>query len=496
MKSGTVLHTLGWLLLFLSVALLLPIPFSFYYQDGQIPSFLWSALIAAFSGLLLRGLFVPEGDLGFRDGFAIVTLGWLGAAFFGALPFYFSGKFSGFLDCFFESISGFTTTGSSILNQVEILAPSTHFWRALTQWLGGMGIIVLSLAILPVLGIGGMQLFQAEVPGPTKDRLSPRIRDTARILWGVYLLLTFFETGLLMTGGLSFFEALCHSFTTMATGGFSLYTRSIGKFESPWVEGVVTFFMVAAGANFTLHFYALRGRISSYWKSEEFRFYISIILLATFLLTFFNLAEKVFERFGESLRYSIFQVCSLLTTTGYATADFDRWPPLAKLLLVFLMFFGGCAGSTGGGIKHVRFLLLWRHLRVQVFQLLHPKAVKAVKLDGRKVAPEVMQAVLGFFFLYLGVFILASLLVCAQGLDMVTGVTAVAATLNNIGPGLGGVGPMAHFGDLPDFSKLVLTICMLTGRLELFTLVVLLFPAFWKETRKPVWFWQRRKKNR
>jgi len=299
-----------------------------------------------------------------------------------------------------------------------------------------------------------------------------------------------------MTGGLSFFEALCHSFTTMATGGFSLYTRSIGKFESPWVEGVVTFFMVAAGANFTLHFYALRGRISSYWKSEEFRFYISIILLATFLLTFFNLAEKVFERFGESLRYSIFQVCSLLTTTGYATADFDRWPPLAKLLLVFLMFFGGCAGSTGGGIKHVRFLLLWRHLRVQVFQLLHPKAVKAVKLDGRKVAPEVMQAVLGFFFLYLGVFILASLLVCAQGLDMVTGVTAVAATLNNIGPGLGGVGPMAHFGDLPDFSKFVLTICMLTGRLELFTLVVLLFPAFWKETRKPVWFWQRRKKNR
>lgn len=492
MKTGTVLHILGGLLVFLAAALLLPIPFSLYYHDGQIPAFLWSALITALAGMLLRGLFVPEGDLGFRDGFAIVTLGWLGASLFGALPFYFSGEFAGFLDCFFESASGFTTTGSSVLEKVEVLAPSTHFWRAFTQWLGGMGIIVLSLAILPILGVGGMQLFQAEVPGPTKDRLSPRIRDTARILWAVYLLLTVLETVLLMAGDLTFFEALCHSFTTMATGGFSLYTPSIGKFNSLWVDGVVTLFMFAAAVNFTLHFHALRGRVSAYWKSEEFRFYLYVTLVATALLTGFNVAEQVYGGIGESLRYSLFQVCSLMTTTGYATADFDRWPPFSRLLLVCVMFFGGCAGSTGGGIKHVRLLLLWRHIRLQVFQLLHPKAVRAVKLDGANVAPDVMQAVLGFFSLYLGVFVLATMAVCAQGVDLITGATAVATTLNNVGPGLGAVGPMAHFGHLPDFSKFVLSLCMLAGRLELFTLMVLLFPDFWKETRKPRWFWQRR----
>jgi trk system potassium uptake protein TrkH len=493
MKTGTVLHILGGLLLFLSAALLIPTPFSYYYQDGQIASFLWSALITALAGFLLRSLFVPEGDLGFRDGFAIVTLGWLGAAIFGALPFHFSGEFSGFLDCFFESMSGFTTTGSSVLGKVEVLAPSTHFWRAFIQWLGGMGIIVLSLAILPVLGIGGMQLFQAEVPGPTKDRLSPRIRDTARILWAVYLLLTFFETGLLMAGGLTVFEALCHSFTTLATGGFSLYTPSIGKFNSLWVECVVAFFMFAAGVNFTLHFHVMQGRGSTYWKSDEFRFYLFLTLLTTALLTFFNFAEKAYGSFGESLRYSLFQACSIMTTTGFATADFDQWPYVSRFLLVCLMFFGGCAGSTAGGIKHVRVLLLWRHFRLQVFQLLHPKAVKAVKLDGTKVAPAVMQAVLGFFFLYIGVFASASMAVCAQGVDLITAVSAVATTLNNIGPGLGGVGPMANFGNLPDFSKLVLSVCMLVGRLELFTVMVLLFPSFWKETRKPLWFWQRKK---
>ncbi|HED00489.1 MAG TPA: TrkH family potassium uptake protein [Proteobacteria bacterium] len=491
MRVGTVFQILGWLLLFLSLSLILPIPFSLFYKDGLMMYFIMSSALTALAGGFLVLVFVPDGELGYKDGFAVVSLGWLAAALFSALPFYLSGAISSFLDCYFEAMSGFTTTGSTILARVEPLGPSLLLWRAMTQWLGGMGIIVLSLAILPILGVGGMQLFRAEVPGPTKDRLAPRIQDTARILWGVYTLLTGIETVLLMWGGLSFYDALCHSFTTMATGGFSTYTASVGYFNSPWVEGVITFFMLMAGINFALHYQGLKGRLSAYWKSEEFRFYIGVTIIATILVTIFNIGYGLFGSLGTSFRYSIFQVSSILTTTGYGTADFDKWPYICQLLLVVLMFFGGCAGSTGGGIKHVRILLLWRYLRIQMVQLVHPRAVKVVKLGGQKVPAEVMQAILGFFFLYLVVFIVASLLVSSQGLDIVTSISAVAATLNNIGPGLGLVGPVQHFGHLPALSKFILIICMLAGRLELYTVAVLLTPAYWKTTRKPVFRWQR-----
>ncbi len=490
MKVGTVFHTLGWLLLFLSLSLLIPIPFSLFYKDGLVMDFLLSSALSAFVGGVLCLVFVPDNELGYRDGFAVVTLGWLGAALFGAVPFYFSGAIHTFLDCYFEAMSGFTTTGSTVLNSIESLGPSLLLWRAMTQWLGGMGIIVLSLAILPILKIGGMQLFQAEVPGPTKDRLAPRIQDTARILWGVYILLTAAETALLMWSGLSFYDAICHSFTTMATGGFSTHTPSIGYFQSYWVDGIVTFFMLAAGVNFALHYQFLKGNLSAYWKSEEFRFYIGMAIAATVVFTVINLGYDVFDSLGSSFRYSAFQVSSILTTTGFGTADFDRWPYVCRFLLVVLMFFGGCAGSTGGGIKHVRLLLLWRHLRIQMTQLVHPRAVKVVKLGGKRVPPEVMQSILGFFFLYLLVFTVACALVSIQGIDIVTSISAVAATLNNIGPGLGLVGPVQHFGHLPSFCKAVLILCMLAGRLELYTLAVLLTPAFWKSTHKPIFRWQ------
>jgi trk system potassium uptake protein TrkH len=250
--------------------------------------------------------------------------------------------------------------------------------------------------------------------------------------------------------------------------------------------------MILAGINFTLHYHALRGQVWMYWRSQEFRFYLAITIIAVLILAFFNWGQRMYPGFGESLRHSLFQVSSLMTTTGFASDDFDQWPHLSKLLLVTLMFFGGCAGSTGGGLKHVRLLLLWRHLRIQFYQLVHPKAVKSIKLDGKKVPEEVTQAVLGFFFLYLLVFLLASLIVCALGLDIITGVSAVAATLNNIGPGLAGVGPMAHFGHLPDLSKGVLMVCMLAGRLELFTVIVLFFPLFWRESRRPVLRWEKK----
>jgi trk system potassium uptake protein TrkH len=400
-----------------------------------------------------------------------------------------------FVDCVFESMSGFTTTGSTILTRVEVLPESVLFWRALTHWLGGMGIIVLTLAILPLLGIGGMQLFQAEMPGPTKDRLAPRIQDTARILWSVYVLFTVTEVLLLILGGVSFFDAVCHSFATLATGGFSTHTASVGFFNSVYVESIVIFFMLVAGVNFSLHYQGLRGRLASYWQNEEFRFYVHLTFFSICIIVIFNLIYGTYDSFGTTLRTGFFQVASILTTTGFGTADFDQWPPVCKILLVSLMFVGGCAGSTGGGIKHVRLLLFFKYARLQLRNLVHPQAVGTIKLGKVKVPREVLISILGFFGLYVAFFFLATLVVTALGVDIVTGSTAVVATLNNIGPGLNLVGPVQHYGHLPAFAKVVLTFCMLAGRLELYTVAVLLTPDYWAMARKPVLRWKQAAKE-
>jgi trk system potassium uptake protein TrkH len=490
MRTGGVLNILGKLLLLLSLFLLTPIPFSYYYQDGMVAAFLASSILGALAGGALVCSFYPETDLGYRDGFAIVVFSWLGLAFLGALPFYFSGAMDSFVDCLFESMSGFTTTGSTILTKVEILPESVLFWRALTHWLGGMGIIVLTLAILPLLGIGGMQLFQAEMPGPTKDRLAPRIQDTARILWSVYVLFTLVEIFLLLLGKVNFFDAVCHAFATLATGGFSTHTSSVGFFNSVYIVAVVMVLMLMAGTNFSLHYQGLRGRLSAYWKNEEFRFYLFLTLVSVCFIIFVNLIYKTYENFGQTLRTAFFQVTSILTTTGFGTADFDQWPPACKILLVSLMFVGGCAGSTGGGIKHVRLLLFFKYARLQLRNLVHPQAVGTIKLGKVKVPREILISILGFFALYIAFFFLATLVVTALGVDIVTGSTAVVATLNNIGPGLNLVGPVQHYGHLPPLAKVVLTICMLAGRLELYTVAVLLTPDFWAMARKPLLRWK------
>ena len=487
MRTGSVLNIFGKLLVLLSLFLLTPIPFSWYYHDGMVLKFLGCSAAGALAGFLLIALFVPEKDLGYRDGFVVVVLSWLGLALLGALPFYFSGQMHSFIDCLFESMSGFTTTGSTVLATVETLPKSVLFWRATTHWLGGMGIIVLSLAILPLLGIGGMQLFQAEMPGPTKDRLAPRIQDTARILWGVYLLFTLVEILLLMLGGLAFYDAVCHAFATLATGGFSTHTTSVAYFNSTYIETVIIIFMFLAGTNFSLHHHALKGKFRIYWESEEFRFYILICLLSIGLIVIANFSASIYEDFGTNLRTASFQVVSILTTTGFGTADFDHWPPICKILLVSIMFVGGCAGSTGGGIKVVRLLLFFKFARLQLRSLIHPRTVGTLKLGKVKVPQEVMVSILGFFALYVGFFLLASIVVSALGVDIVSATTSVVATLNNIGPGLGLVGPAQNFGHLPPLAKLVLTFCMLAGRLELYTIAVLLSPDFWKMARKPIW---------
>ena len=496
MRTGGVLNILGRLLLVLSLFLLTPIPFSLYYHDGMVQTFLTCSLLGALLGAVLAAVFMPEKDLGYRDGFAVVVFSWLGLAFLGALPFYFSGVMDSFVDSFFESMSGFTTTGSTILAQVEVLPPSVLFWRSLIHWLGGMGIIVLTLAILPLLGIGGMQLFQAEMPGPTKDRLAPRIQDTARILWSVYVLFTLVEILLLLLGGIGFFDAVCHAFATLATGGFSTHNDSVGQFNSIYIEAVIIVFMFLAGINFSLHYQGLlRGRWSAYWQNEEFRFYLGLTGIAILIIVVMNFLYNTYGNIGENIRTATFQVVSILTTTGFGTADFDQWPPICKILLVILMFVGGCAGSTGGGIKHVRILLFFKYARLQLRTLVHPHAVGTIKLGKVKVPKDVMISILGFFALYIGVFLFASLVVTGLGVDIVTGTTAVVATLNNIGPGLHRVGPVLNYGDLPGMAKVVLIFCMLAGRLELYTVAVLLTPDFWKMARKPVLRWHANNKN-
>lgn len=475
------LRILGALLLFLGGSLFAPLPFSWYYGDGAWPAFLASAVICFVIGGLLFLFCKSPKELTVREGFAVVTFGWTVFAVFGALPYLISGAITSPLDAVFETMSGFTTTGSTILTEIEAMPQSLLFWRALTHWLGGMGIIVLSLAILPMLGVGGMQLFKAEVPGPTADRLKPRIQDTAKMLWGVYVLLTAIETLLLMFGGMSFFDALCHSFATLATGGFSTKNSSLAAYDSTYIDGVVTLFMILAGINFALHFQMLRGKAKEFFQSEELRVYLGIIFVATVIIMSFNWSAGIYQHLGENFRYTIFQVSSIMTTTGFGTADFELWPVVAQYILLLLMFIGGCAGSTGGGMKVARILLLFKHAQVQVFRLIHPRAIRLVKLGNRPVDKEVLQAILGFFALFIGIFVIGSLLVAASGMDLISAGSAVVACLANIGPGLGSVGPVDNFAHVPGFGKMVLVLCMLMGRLELFTVLVLFFPSFWRK---------------
>ena len=485
MRIGGVLNILGKLLIVLSAMLLTPVPFSIYHGDGLLFTYLECALLGLIFGTILILIFLPEKELTFKDGFAVVAFGWIFSALLGALPYYLSGSIPSFVDAYFESMSGFTTTGSTILSDIEVLPKSLLFWRTMTHWLGGMGIIVLTLAILPLLGVGGMQLFQAEVPGPTKDRLTPRIQDTARILWSVYLLMTLVETVLLMLGGVDFFNAITHSFATMATGGFSNFNASIAHYNSDYLQIVIIVFMFLAGANFALHYKALTGNFKAYWENEEFRFYCYTLLGAIILIFIANKTYKIYEESWLNLRDTTFQVVSIMTTTGFGTADFDKWPSFCQFLLVTLMFVGGCAGSTGGGIKVVRFLLFFKYAKSQLNRLVHPKQIETIKLGNIKVSQDVMIAILSFFAIYVVVFIGASLIVTGLGVDIITGPTAVIATLNNIGPGLHLVGPTQNYGHLPQAAKVVLIFCMLAGRLELYTVAILFTPTFWKMTRAP-----------
>ncbi len=462
--------------------MLIPMFIAVYYREYRcFTSFLITiaatASISVLILVLLRNLKITI--MTTRDGFLFVTGSWLMAALVGSFPFVLSGAIPDFTNAYFETISGFSTTGASILTDIESLPRSMLFWRSLTHWLGGMGIVVLTVAVLPLLGIGGLQLIRAEAPGPTVDRLTPRITETAKILWFIYLGFTFLETVLLMTGGMTLFDALTHTFGTLATGGFSTKNNSIGSYDSAYIDGIITFFMVMAGINFSLHYRLITGRYRSLLRDTEFKSYIFIFLAATVLMTFV-LYRDMYSTIGESLRYASFQAATIITTTGYATADFEQWPYLCQIILFVLMFVGGSSGSTGGGIKVIRLVTLLKQGFNEMKYLLHPRGIFTLKISGIPIKKDIVYSISGFFFLYIFMLLIVSIVVGTSGQDLVTSFTTALVTVGNIGPGFGKIGPTENYAFYPGYVKWFLSFAMLVGRLELYTVLVIFTTQFWK----------------
>ena len=482
MRWRYILHTIGVLLLFFGGTMLLPLIYELFIMDRNLMPLVEGMVATLVSGALLVGLFRHEKTetMSQREGMAIVAIGWTAIGLFGALPFYFSSASFTFVDAFFESVSGFTTTGSSILTDIEGLSHGLLLWRSFIQWLGGMGIIVLSIAILPFLGVGGMQLYKAEVPSPVPDKLKPRIRDTAAILWKVYALFTVAEVLLLLAGGMNLFDAMNHAFTTMPTGGFSTKNASVAHFDSVYIDVVITLFMLLAGINFSLHYQLLKGRPLAFWRDSECRFYLALCLILT-LMVGYDVYRTVYPDAGQALRYAAFQVVSIVTTTGYATADYELWPGMSQIIIFLCMFIGASAGSTGGGMKCLRIMLGFKYCYKELFAMIHPRAVSHIKIAGKTVPEDVVRSVLGFLALYMLLFALSTILLAGIGVDFVTALGAVAATIGNIGPGFGMVGPVENFAQIPYWGKWLLAWCMLLGRLEIYTLIILVVPEFWRK---------------
>ncbi len=483
MHSKLIFRILGLLLMVFSVTLIPPIIIAAIYQDGGFYEF-----IASLLGLLIVGtlLWYPSRnthhELKIRDGFLIVVMFWLVLGFAGAIPLYFdTNTFISVTDAVFESFSGLTTTGATVITGLDQLPHALLWYRQQLQWLGGMGIIVLAVAILPMLGIGGMQLYRAETPGPVKDsKLAPRISETAKALWYIYLGLTISCAVAYWSTGMNWFDAFTHSFSTVAIGGFSTYDNSIGHFDSLQVEIVAMVFMFLAGINFALHFTAFRNKSTSPYRFDpEVKVYASLLLIGITITTLYLTLQNIYPTWQESLRYGAFQTISIATTTGFSSTDYSIWPAFIPMMLLMMSFIGGSAGSTAGGMKVIRFVLLAKQGSREIKRLLHPNALMPVKLNGKILPDKVMTAVWGFFSLYIVSFIFIWLLLMMLGLDQVTAFSAVAATINNLGPGLGEVA--ANYQSMSDPVKWVLTFTMLLGRLEIFTLLVLFTAAFWRK---------------
>ncbi|ABO51416.1 potassium uptake protein, TrkH family [Desulforamulus reducens MI-1] len=479
MHIHLVLKTMGLVLLFEAAAMVPSLFIGVYYDGTNLNPFLASIGVTGLIGFVLYLIPIRSKNVGYREGFAIATFGWLLLAIFGALPFTIAGAVPSYVDALFETMSGFTTTGASVISDVEALPKSILFWRSFTHWLGGMGIIVLTLALIPSLNIAGLQMFKAEVPGPTKSKVLPRIAQTSRQLYKVYLIITLTQLVALKLAGLTWFDSAIHTFGSVATGGFSNYNSSVGHFQSLSVELIIIFFMLICGINFSLHYSVLRGNFKTLYKDTETKFYLGIIALSC-LAIMLNLIHDLDYTAGKALREAAFQVATIITTTGFATADFEQWPSFSKFILLLLMFCGGCAGSTSGGLKVGRILILIKTFSRQLMRLIHPKAVIPVRLGTFVASNEVIESAHTFFTLYILIFAVGTGIMTALGLDLISAASATVATLSNIGPGLGLVGPMSNYAALPDLGKIILTFLMLIGRLEIYTVLLVFSVRFWR----------------
>lgn len=483
MRFTIIQRLVGLLLILFSITLLPPFIVDLIYGEDAGTAFFLSYIVLVFLGLVM---YLPvrkvQGDLRLRDGFMVVVLFWSVLGMAGALPLVFYEPLAvSFTDAVFESISGLTTTGATVLTGLDEMPHSILFYRQELQWLGGMGIIVLAVAVMPMLGIGGMQLYRAEAPGPVKDsKLTPRIAESAKALWYIYLGLTLACALAYWVAGMNVFDAVSHSFSTLATGGFSTHDASLGYFNSPWIEAVAVVFMFLGGVNFALHFAVFRSfNLMHYLRDSEFRMYSITLLVATVsIIACFYTQYSVFD-FSDAVRQSVFNAVSMATTTGYTTSEFSSWPAFIPVMLFFIGFVGGCGGSTGGGMKAIRVLLLIKQGQRELMRLIHPNAQVFVKIGKKPMSDSVIESVWGFSAAYVACFVIMMLLLMFSGVDQITAFSAVASTINNVGPGLGEVS--ANYAGLQDFDKWVLCFSMLLGRLEIFTLLVMFTPAFWRK---------------
>lgn len=488
-----IFYLMGVLLLFNGGFMLVAALVSFITKDGVGTEVSTAALLTAFVGTLL--MFLTRGhekEVKKREGYIIVTFGWLFMSLSGMLPYLFSGAIPSISNAFFETISGYTTTGATILSEIETLPKSILFWRSTTHWIGGMGIIVLAIAILPLLGIGGMQLFAAEAPGPNADKLHPRITDTAKRLWIIYVSFTIIETVLLKLAGMSFFDAINHALSTLSTGGFSTKNASVAHWnDKPLIQYIIIFFMLLAGTNFVLSYFAFKGKVQKILRDEEFRLYMSFVfgfaIIASFVIYFnadLSLSSidhpMVWGKAEASVRHALFQVLAVITTTGFITADYTMWTPFLTVIFFGLMFLGGSAGSTSGGIKIVRHLLTVRNAIVEFKRTLHPNAILPVRYNSKSVSRSIIFNILAFFILYMLSWIIGASVLASMGLDFRTALGGSASALGNVGPAFGGLGPVDNYGWLPLGAKWWMAFLMLIGRLELFTVLILFTPFFWR----------------
>ncbi|HAA37464.1 MAG TPA: potassium transporter [Firmicutes bacterium] len=483
MKWRSINYLLGSVLLYLAFAMLIPLLWAMWEKGAERLDFSMVVVLTICTAWLLLRAGEPPAELRREESFAFVTIAWLLVSLFSALPYYFAGSVPTMIDAYFEAMSGFTTTGATVIASVEQQPQSILLWRALTHWLGGMGIIVLFVAVFPRLGVSGALLVQAETPGPLTQTVTPGIANSAKVLWLIYTALTAAQTIILNAVGFSFFDALTHAFATMATGGFSTKNASVAGFANPAAEWVIAFFMLLAGVNFALYYYLLLGRVRRVFKDEELRFYLKLVVVATLLLVIFLLPLDYGPQ--AAFRHAVFQVSSVVTTTGFASTDFDRWPEFARLLLLLLMFVGGCGGSTAGGLKQIRILVVGKYLLRELRKAVRPWEITPVRVGEQVISRQLINRIVAFVCLYLFIFICAVLYLTSLGYDLTTACSAAASAQGNIGPGLAAVGPMHTYAPLAPGAKVCLTLLMLIGRLEIFTVFSFLLPA--SSRRKPVW---------